>query len=197
MERVLAVRKRWVVARDRSQVGPDRTKRRSNRASRSTDGSQHHVLQAPVARAVFLVLLLLNQRGVRVAKVTMTHAEGETPEDVIVLTGEHNGLDWKVVATWGPRSDPVEGRELMTMLHGFEGTKRVIGSGFGGPALYPGQEPSTCGVAANTDTCAMGRRGRGRFAEDPQASEPPAARICSLRMSPCPACRASSSIMCM
>jgi hypothetical protein len=27
----------------------------------------------------------------------------------------------------------------MTMLHGFEGTKRVIGSGFGGPALYPGQ----------------------------------------------------------
>ena len=27
----------------------------------------------------------------------------------------------------------------MTMLHGFEGTRRVIGSGFGGPALYPGQ----------------------------------------------------------
>jgi hypothetical protein len=25
------------------------------------------------------------------------------------------------------------------MLHGFKGTKRVIGSGFGGPALYPGQ----------------------------------------------------------
>jgi len=83
--------------------------------------------------------------------MTMTHGENETPEDVVVLTGEHNGLDWKVVATWGPRPDPVEGRELMTMLqgfngrelmtmlHGFEGTKRVIGSGFGGPALYPGR----------------------------------------------------------
>src|SRR5450759_5069988 len=94
MEWVLAVRKRSLVAFDRSQVGPDRTKRRSNRASRSTDGSQHHVPQAPVARAVFLVLLLLNQRGVRVAKMTMTHGEDETPEDVLcspvsttVLTG--------------------------------------------------------------------------------------------------------------
>lgn len=27
----------------------------------------------------------------------------------------------------------------MTMLHGFEGTQRVIGSGFGGPALCSGQ----------------------------------------------------------
>jgi hypothetical protein len=71
--------------------------------------------------------------------MTMTHGEDGTPEHVVVLTGEHNGLDWKVVATWGPRSDPVEDRELMTMVHGFEGTKRVIGSGFGGPALYPGQ----------------------------------------------------------
>jgi hypothetical protein len=71
--------------------------------------------------------------------MTMTPGDDETPEDVVVLTGEHNGLDWKIVATWGLRSDPVEGRELMTMLHGFEGTKRVIGSGFGGPALYPGQ----------------------------------------------------------
>jgi hypothetical protein len=100
---------------------------------------------------VFSVLLLVNQRGVRVTKMTMTHGEDETSEDVVVLTGEHNGLDWKVVATWGPRPDPVEGRELMTMLqgfngrelmtmlHGFKGTKRVIGSGFGGPALYPGQ----------------------------------------------------------
>ena len=88
---------------------------------------------------MFLVLLLLNQRGVRVTKMTMTHGENETPEDVVVLTGEHNGLDWKVVATWGPRTDRFEDRELMTMLHGFKGTKRVIGSGFGGPALYPGQ----------------------------------------------------------
>jgi len=92
-----------------------------------------------VTRDVFLVLLLLNQRAVGVTKMTMTHGEDETPEDVVVLTGEHNGLDWKVVATWEPRSDPVEGRELLTMLHGFEGTKQVIGSGFGGPALYPGQ----------------------------------------------------------
>ena len=45
MEWMLAVRKRSVVAFDRSQVGPDRPKRRSNRASRSTDGSQHHVPQ--------------------------------------------------------------------------------------------------------------------------------------------------------
>jgi hypothetical protein len=84
-------------------------------------------------------LLLLNQRGVRLTKMTMTRGEDETPVGVVVLTGEHNGLDWKVVATWEPRSDHVEGRQLMTMLHGFEGTKRVIGSGFGGPALYPGQ----------------------------------------------------------
>ena len=65
--------------------------------------------------------------------MTMTPGGGETQEDVVVLTGEHNSLDWKVVATWGrPRTDPVEERELMTMLHGFEGTKRVIGSGLGG-----------------------------------------------------------------
>jgi hypothetical protein len=94
---------------------------------------------AIVTRDVFLVLLLLNQRGVRITTMTMTHGENETPEDVVVLTGEHNGLDWKVVATWGPRTDRFEDRELMTMLHGFEGTKRVIGSGFGGPALYPGR----------------------------------------------------------
>ena len=74
-----------------------------------------------MTRDVFLVLLLLNQRGVRVTKMTMAHGENETPEDVVVLTGEHNGLDWKVVATWGPRSASVEGRDLSTMLHGFEG----------------------------------------------------------------------------
>jgi len=72
--------------------------------------------------------------------MTITPGVDETQEDVVVLTGEHNGLRWKVVATWGgPRTDPVEDRELMTMLHGFEGTKRVIGSGFGGPPLYLGQ----------------------------------------------------------
>ena len=47
------------------------------------------------------MLLGLNQRGVRATKMTMTHGEDETPEDVVVLTGEHNGRDWKVVATWG------------------------------------------------------------------------------------------------
>ena len=62
---------------------------------------------------MFSVLLLLDQRGVRVTKMTMTPGDDETPEDVVVLTGEHNGLHWKIVATWGPRSDPVEGRELM------------------------------------------------------------------------------------
>jgi hypothetical protein len=35
--------------------------------------------------------------------MTMTPGEDETQEDVVVLTGEHNGLDWKVVATWGDR----------------------------------------------------------------------------------------------
>jgi hypothetical protein len=34
--------------------------------------------------------------------------------------------DWKVVATWEPRSGPVEGGQLMTLLHGFEGTEQVI-----------------------------------------------------------------------
>ena len=92
-----------------------------------------------VTRDEFLVLLLLDQRGVRVSKMTMTPGDNETPEDVVVLNGEHNGFEWKGVATWGTSSDPVEGRELRTMLHGFEGTKRGIGSGFGGAALYPGQ----------------------------------------------------------
>jgi hypothetical protein len=53
-----------------------------------------------VTRDVFLVLLLLAQRGVRVTKMTTTHGDGEAHEDVVVLTGEHNGLDWKIVATW-------------------------------------------------------------------------------------------------
>ena len=81
--------------------------------------------------------------------MTMTPGDDETPEDVVVLHGEHNGLDWKIVATWGLRSDPVEGRELSVMLHGFEGTNRVIGSGFGGqPCIQVSWY--TSGVAART-----------------------------------------------
>jgi len=72
--------------------------------------------------------------------MTRTHGGDETSEGVVVLTGEHNDLDWKVVATWGPRPDPVKGRELMTMLQGFKETKRVIWSGFGRPAIFPGQQ---------------------------------------------------------
>jgi hypothetical protein len=67
-----------------------------------------------------------------------THGENEAHEDVVVLTGVHNGLDWKVITTWGPRPDAVEEREMSTLLHAFKGSKQVIGSGFGGPALYPG-----------------------------------------------------------
>jgi hypothetical protein len=47
----VAVRKRSLVAFDRSQIGPDQTERRSNRASRSTDGSQHSRKLIPVGRA--------------------------------------------------------------------------------------------------------------------------------------------------
>src|ERR1035438_3338358 len=46
--------------------------------------------------------------------MTMTYGEDETPDDVVVPTGAHNGIDWKVVAPLGPRPDHVEGRELMT-----------------------------------------------------------------------------------
>src|SRR5665811_1514958 len=61
MEWVLAVRKRSLVAFDRSQVGPDHTERRSNRASRSTDGSQHHVPQADPLMGLPLVPMTVSR----------------------------------------------------------------------------------------------------------------------------------------
>lgn len=69
------------------------------------------------------------------------------------------------------------------------------------PTLTSGVDSDDHGKGAGLRVAAGGeppvaRRGRGPFAKDPQTCEPPAARICSLRMSPCPACRASSSIMC-
>jgi len=65
--------------------------------------------------------------------------EDQTLEGVVVLAGQDHGLDWKVLAHWYRLSDHVEEQELMTMLYGFDGPRRVFGSGMGGPALHPGQ----------------------------------------------------------
>lgn len=55
-----------------------------------------------------------------------------TPDAVEVLAGTHGKLRWQVWTVGGPA-------ELMTMLHVFDDDRRVAASGFGGPALYPGQ----------------------------------------------------------
>jgi len=52
-------------------------------------------------------------------------------DEVEVLTGTHGALRWEVVAS-GTSDD------LMTMLQVFDGDVLVASSGFGGPALYPG-----------------------------------------------------------
>ena len=61
--------------------------------------------------------------------------------------------------------------------------------------LWDGHDGSACGGAVSAEL-PCGQAWKGPCAEEAQACELSAARICSLRMSPCPACRASSSIMC-
>jgi hypothetical protein len=55
------------------------------------------------------------------------------PGAVEVLAGTHGKLRWQVWAGGGPD-------QLMTMLHVFDADRRVAACGFGGPALYPGQQ---------------------------------------------------------
>jgi len=54
-------------------------------------------------------------------------------DEVEVLSGTHGTLRWQVVAS-GTSDD------LMTMLQVFDGGALVASSGFGGPALYPGDQ---------------------------------------------------------
>lgn len=54
----------------------------------------------------------------------------DSPVEVLSGTVE-GGLHWAVVAS-GDQA------ELATMLHVYRGGQQVAGSGFGGPALYPG-----------------------------------------------------------
>ena len=56
-------------------------------------------------------------------------------DPVEVLGGRHGDLQWQV---WAGGS----ATDLMTMLHVFDAGLRVAASGFGGPALYPGQQVS-------------------------------------------------------
>ena len=54
-------------------------------------------------------------------------------DEVEVLASTHGDLRWEVWAGGTPD-------ELMTMLQVFAGDRRVAWSGFGGPALYPGEK---------------------------------------------------------
>jgi hypothetical protein len=60
-------------------------------------------------------------------------AHDSAHDEVEVLAGVHGALRWQVRAGGSPA-------DLMTMLHIFDGERRVACSGFGGPALYPGRK---------------------------------------------------------
>ena len=50
----------------------------------------------------------------------------------VVMEGQHADLRWQIRVA-------EDGQGLMTMLHVHRGTDLLAASGFGGPALYPGQ----------------------------------------------------------
>jgi hypothetical protein len=75
--------------------------------------------------------------GVRSSGAREKHARSvEMPDplddEVEVLAGTHGHLRWQV---WAGGS----AEDLMTMLKLYDGDRRVAWSGFGGPALYPGE----------------------------------------------------------